>query len=116
MGAYTTDRGQALPLVVGVVAVIATLIVGVGWYAGTVIDAARARTAADAAALAGAVAHDRTAAASAARANGGELVAFDEIGADVIVSVRVGRAVARARATIGTAQLPTLDSRDRPSG
>ena len=116
MGAHRTDRGQALPLVIGVAAVIATLIVGVGWYAGTVIDAARARTAADAAALAGVVDHDRAAAASAARSNGGELVSFDEIGPDVIVSVRVGRAVARARATIGTLQLPTLDSRDRPSG
>ena len=116
MGDHRTDRGQALPLVIGVAAIIATLIVGVGWYAGTVIDAARARTAADAAALAGVVDHDRAAAASAARSNGGELVSFDEIGPDVIVSVRVGRAVARARATIGTLQLPTLDSRDRPSG
>ena len=71
---------------------------------------------ADAAALAGVVDRDRTEAASAARANGGELVSFDEIGTDLIVSVRVGRAVAQARATIGTPQLPTLDSRDRPSG
>ena len=116
MGAHRTDRGQALPLVIGVAAVIATLIVGVGWYAGTVIDAARARTAADAAALAGVVDHDRDEAASAARVNGGALVSFEKIGTDVIVSVRVGRAVARARATIGTPQLPTLDSRDRPSG
>ncbi len=116
MGDHRTDRGQALPLVIGVAAIIATLILGVGWYAGTVIDAARARTAADAAALAGVVDHDRAAAASAARSNGGELVSFDEVGPDVMVSVRVGRAVARARATIGTLQLPTLDSRDRPSG
>ena len=116
MGAHQSERGQALPLVIGVVAIIATLFVAVGWYAGTVIDAARARTAADAAALAGVVDHDRSAAVSAARANGGELVSFDAKGNDVIVSVRVGRVVAHARATTGTPPFPTLDSRDRPSG
>ncbi|MGD9701493.1 MAG: hypothetical protein AB7Q42_22965 [Acidimicrobiia bacterium] len=116
MDVRRTDLGQALPLLVGVVAITAALIIGVGWYAGTVIDAARARTAADAAALAGALDLSRLAAASAAHANGGELVSFGSIGADVIVRVRVGRVVADARATTGTVQFPTLDRRDRPSG
>jgi hypothetical protein len=62
-----------------------------------VIDGARARTAADAAALAGA-AEGRPAAAALARVNGGRLVAYRAEGPSVVVTVAVGRARATARA------------------
>ena len=63
-----------------------------------VADEARARTAADAAALAGA-AEGEDAAREVAEANGAELVHWRAEGADVWVEVRVGdaRAVAKAR-------------------
>jgi len=94
------DRGQALPVVVGVLAVIAVLVAALGVVAGHSIDAARARTAADAAALAG-VESGRAAADALAHANGGTLVEFHTFGGgDVVVRVRVGRASASARATL----------------
>ncbi|MDQ1425612.1 MAG: hypothetical protein QOD72_3110 [Acidimicrobiaceae bacterium] len=97
------DRGQALPLVVGVLAVIAVLVAALGVIAGHSIDAARARTAADAAALAG-VESGRGAAAALAHANGGVLVEFETVDSgDVLVRVRVGRATAAARATLDRA-------------
>lgn len=68
-------------------------------------DAARARTAADAAALAGAV-DGRVAARALAEANGGELVAFVPEPNGVTVVVRVGRVSARARATASGEWVP----------
>lgn len=67
------------------------------------VDGNRARTAADAAALAGA-AHGRDRAAAVATANGAVIVAWNEVGtaADgrtVTVEVVVGDTSARARAT-----------------
>lgn len=59
--------------------------------------AAAARTAADAAALAGA-AEGRPAAVRLAEDNGGRLIEYAEFGDEVEVQVRVGSAVARARA------------------
>ena len=111
-----SDDGQAMPLVVGVVAVAAVLTLGLAWFAASLVDAAAARTAADAAALAGAADRSVAQAAAAARANGGELVASRWSGDDLVVTVRVGRAVAHARATIGGAPFPTLGDRDRSSG
>ena len=96
------QAGQALPLIVVVVALTATCLVAVGRFAGGLGDAARARTAADAAALAG-VEGGRSGAAALAGANGGTLVSFDRIGRDVVVTVQVGRARAEARATGGAA-------------
>jgi hypothetical protein len=94
------DDGQAVPLVAALVAVAAVLVIGMGSLAGDVGDAGRARSAADAAALAGA-AGGRAAAADLAAANGGALVAWQGDCDDVVVTVRVGRAVATARATGG---------------
>src|SRR5262245_24937959 len=96
------DSGQAMPLVIGVAAVMAVLLLALGRFAVTVTDSARARTAADAAALAGA-SGGRAAAAEMARVNGGDLVDYQVIsaltGIDVLVRVRVGRVTASARAT-----------------
>ena len=98
------DRGQAVPvmaamLLVAMGAVIATIEIGK-----LLNDSAVARTAADAAALAGA-AEGRDAAESMAAANGGVLLSYDEeeptAGSDgllVNVTVRVGRASQTARA------------------
>jgi hypothetical protein len=94
------DRGQAVPLAAALVAVAAVLVVGVGTFAGDVVDAGRARSAADAAALAG-VRGGRAAAAQLAAANGGRLVGWEQLGDTVVVTVRVDDALAEAKATAG---------------
>jgi D-alanyl-D-alanine carboxypeptidase len=68
--------------------------------AGALDDRARARTAADAAALAGAADGERTA-REVAGANGADLLEIERNGDEVVVQVRVGdvAAYARARAT-----------------
>jgi hypothetical protein len=109
------DRGQALPLVIGVLAVMAVVLSAVAWFAGTTIDAARARTAADAAALAGVVG-GAPEASRVADSNAAALLDFRREGSDVIVTVRVGRATATARATSGGTGFSTLDRRDRSTG
>ena len=98
------DRGQAVPvmaamLLVAMGAVVATIEIGK-----LLNESAAARTAADAAALAGA-AEGRDAAESMATTNGGVLLSYDEEesadGADALlvsVTVRVGRASQAARA------------------
>lgn len=98
------DQGQAVPLAV----MLLFFAVGIALVATeigkTLNDSARARTASDAAALAGAAA-GRAEAASLAAANGGQLLSYDEHtptdGSGVVtvtVSVKVGRATEVARA------------------
>jgi len=92
-----SDRGQLLPLyalVVIVACVAMLLLVRLGTVA---VHRAHARTAADAAALAGA-AEGRAAAEQVAAANGAVLESFDAHGDDVEVRVRVDHSHARARA------------------
>ena len=99
------DDGQAVPLVIAVVVVAAVCVLAIGRFAAGTVDAARARTAADAAALAGA-AYGRNAAAATAADNGATLEAFTTVGDTVAVEVRVGTAVARARATLELSRPP----------
>lgn len=104
------ERGSALPLVslaLGIVLLAALLLSAA---AQAVHDRARAQTAADAAALAGVV-DGPGAARELAAANGGELVGLAEEGDGIVVRVRVGRAVAEARATLelGAAPVPVPD-------
>jgi hypothetical protein len=80
-----------------VVLVVALVALGLARLGGGAVDAARARTAADAAALAGA-AEGRAAAAEVAGANGARLVSYRSLGTDVVVTVEVGPARVRARA------------------
>jgi len=94
---YRNERGQALPLLLIAMAVAMVGVLVVVRLAGAADDAARARTAADAAALAGA-ADGRGAASAMAQANGGELIDYVASPPFVEVVVRVGDAVARARA------------------
>jgi hypothetical protein len=98
MGRCRGERGQAAPLLLGVVALFIVALLGLAALATAAADAARARTAADAAALAG-VRGGRSAANALAAANGGRLVAFHS-GDDVVVVVAVGDAQATARAEL----------------
>ena len=94
------QRGSVSPLLAVLVLATGGLCVALGRLGGDAVDAARARTAADAAALAGA-ADGQGAARGVAAANRGELVAFVEDRGGVQVTARVGRALATARA-VGT--------------
>jgi len=97
------DGGQLLPLVVPLLLLAGAMAWLVGEVAEVVVDRARARTAADAAALAAAVHRPegtdvaRWAAMDLAEANGGVLMGFRSDADGVEVTVRVGRARATAR-------------------
>jgi len=91
------DQGQALPLLAGVLALVAAVAIGLVALGNLVGERARAQTAADAAALAGA-ARGRPAAVAMARENHGDLESFAVQGAEVEVTVRVGDATATSRA------------------
>ena len=93
------DRGSASVLVV-LVAAAFTVAAGAGLAALSrdLIDVSRARSAADAAALAS-VEGGQAAAIELATANGATLVSWAQVGSDVVAEVRVGDAVVRARAT-----------------
>jgi hypothetical protein len=93
-------NGQVTPLVAVAVVLVGGMALVVGHIGGMLADHARARSAADAAALAGAMAGP-AAAEEAAVANGGTLVEIEISGGDTEVRVRVGDAVAVARARRG---------------
>jgi hypothetical protein len=108
------DRGQVGIGLALLVAGCATLTMMLTASLGrTVIDRTRARTAADAAALAG-VTGGRPAAEAVAAGNGGELEALAEIGPVVEARVRVGTARATSRAAASTGSPPARQS-DRVS-
>ena len=92
-----SDRGQVMPLVALLIVVAGTAGLLVARLGGAAVSRARAQTAADAAALAGAV-DGRSGALALARANGGRLLVYEPVGTDVRVVVAVGVATARARA------------------
>lgn len=91
------ERGQALPLLAGALALVVMLMLGLVALGNTADDRARAQTAADAAALAGA-ADGRSAADRAATANHASLERFTSQGGEVEVVVRAGDSRATARA------------------
>jgi uncharacterized membrane protein len=104
------DHGQLAPLYAVIVLVAGgamLLLVHLGVLA---VHRAHARTAADAAALAGA-AEGHAAADEVARANGAVLESFIAMGSDVEVRVRVGstHATARARRDGGCRSAPQPD-------
>lgn len=100
----TGDGGQVLPLAAAMLAVAAAALIALVPVGRALEDRARARTAADAAALAGA-AEGEAAARQVARENGGRLLTFERSGTEVTVRVAVGdrSASARARAVAGPA-------------
>jgi hypothetical protein len=89
-----------MPLVLAVVTLAVVVLLALVPLARGAVDRAQARTAADAAALAGAL-DGEAAARAVAAANGGELVAWRAAGVDVWVEVRLGAARAVAKATRG---------------
>lgn len=93
----SVERGQALPLLALVLVLAAAAAVVVADLGAAAVHRARARTAADAAALAGAV-DGEPAARSIADANGAALVSFLRDGPIVVVIVQHGPARASATA------------------
>jgi hypothetical protein len=91
-------RGQAVLAVALAIVVLVVALLVIGRVGRTVVDRARARTAADAAALAG-VSAGRARAQALAERNGARLIDFEAVGDEVDVTVEVGsvRASARAR-------------------
>jgi hypothetical protein len=100
-----------VPMLALLVLVAGGAIVLLGRIGGAAVERASARTAADAAALAGA-AEGRAAATSVAAANGGRLESYREVGVETEVRVDVGRAtaVARARRESGGGADPTSNA------
>jgi secretion/DNA translocation related TadE-like protein len=94
------ERGQATVVMVGVVVVAVVLLLALVPVARAVSDKTRARSAADAAALAGA-AEGEEAAREVAERNGARLLHWRAEGTDVWVEVEVGDAHAVAKARRG---------------
>jgi hypothetical protein len=106
------ERGSAVPLIAVLVLVAGGAIVLLGRIGGAAVDRASARTAADAAALAGA-AEGREVARSVAAADDGRIESYRDVGLETEVRVRVGQATAMARArrdsgSGGNGQAPAL--------
>lgn len=93
------DSGQAVLVTVVVLLVMVVLVVLIARTGSVLDDRARAVTAADAAALAGAV-EGEAGAAELASANGAVLERFERHGVEVVVEVRIGPVRARARAEV----------------
>ena len=101
MGRHCTgEQGQAVPLAAAVGALAVVLAMATAELAADVVDAARARSAADAAALAG-VEGGVGASSRLAAANGATMVSWRREGRIITVTVRVDDATATAAATGG---------------
>lgn len=94
---HRREGGQATPLVLALIAVVVVVLLALVPLARAGRDRAAARTAADAAALAGA-AEGETVAREVAAANGATLVSWRADGPEVWVVVAVGEASAHAKA------------------
>ena len=92
-----SERGSATPFVVLAMVTAGVLALQVGRLGRAAAARARAQTAADASALAGAV-NGRDAARALAEANGARLLEYEELGSDTRVVVELGPATARGRA------------------
>ncbi len=96
--ASRADRGQAWMLLLFVVVAVVVAIVGIAELGAELVHRARARAAADAAALAGTTG-GRVAAARIAQRNGAVLVSYRSVGDMVVVEVLVEGARAAAAAS-----------------
>jgi hypothetical protein len=93
------EAGQTTPLVALLFVVVAGALLALGQLGAVVTDRARARTAADASALAGA-SDGEAGARRVASANGGDVRRYVVVGSAVEVTVQVGRAEATSRAEL----------------
>jgi hypothetical protein len=94
---FRDDAGQVVPVAVALMTLLVVALLALVPAAAALGQRARAGTAADAAALAGAAGGEDEA-HRLAEANGGEVVAFTRAGEEVVVRVRVGDVEAEARA------------------
>ncbi|MBW3557061.1 MAG: hypothetical protein KY454_09040 [Actinobacteria bacterium] len=100
------ERGQVAPLLALLALVAGLACLGLGRFGAAVVEMAHARTAADAAALAGAAAGEAEA-RRLAQANGADLTSFEAAGTDVRAEVTTASgASARARARREVGRLP----------
>jgi hypothetical protein len=102
------DAGQAMPFVLVILVMVALSCIAMLRLSRGATDAARARTAADAAALAG-VRDGQGAARRLASANGGSLVEYRDISdveVEVVVQVGEARALATAELAVATPDPP----------
>lgn len=97
MAELAEDRGQVTPLMTVAVGLVALMLVALGPMGRKLSDRAQARTAADAAALAGAASGEDEARQVAA-SNGGELVSFELDDGEVTVGVDIDGVSAYSRA------------------
>ena len=111
----TEERGQATPLWAVVIALAALLLVPTGLLIRATVERADARSAADAAALAGALAGEGEARA-VAEANGARVVSYDEQHDLVEVTVVVGDRRATARAERSLDLFPAEEGSGRLAG
>jgi len=95
---WADERGQATPLALVAVVFAVVVTFAIGHLGRTVVDAGRARNAADAAALAG-VEGGRGAAARLAAEHGGAVVSWSAAGPPDAITVTVTVVVGRARAS-----------------
>jgi D-alanyl-D-alanine carboxypeptidase/Putative Flp pilus-assembly TadE/G-like len=100
------DQGQATPLLVAAVGLVAVILLSLGPMGRTLAHRAQARTAADATALAGAAEGER-AAERVAEANGADLVAYRANGDEVVVEVGIEGVTAFGRARRHEIPAPT---------
>jgi hypothetical protein len=94
------DSGSVTMWMVGVIALVTVLALSTMGVSASAVDAGRAQTAADLAALAG-VTEDRAGAATVAESNGATLLTYDVRAEVVSVTVRREGVVATAHATGG---------------
>lgn len=109
------DRGQTTVLATLVLGVAVLLMAGMAMAGVALRDRAQARSAADAAALAGA-AEGEASAAALARANGAQLVDYESDGGRVVVEVEVGRINAFAKARVRPSVVPSATGAATPVG
>jgi len=108
------DGGQAVPLAAAMLALVGVALVALVPVGRALAERARARTAADAAALAGA-AGGEPAARELAEANGARLLELESDGDEVVVRVQVGDVDAYARAR-GTRRVTAGGAATGPGG
>lgn len=92
------EQGQVAPLLALLALGVGLACLGLGRFGADAVDHAMVRTAADAAALAGASTGDEESARRLALSNGGVLESLETVGGEARARVRVGVAVASARA------------------
>lgn len=115
MASRSNDHGQTTVLATLVLAMAVLLMAGIAMAGAALRDRAQARSAADAAALAGA-AEGEASAVAIARANGAQLVDYESDDGRVVVEVEIGRVNAFAKARVRPSVIPSATGVAAPPG